>query len=432
MGVVCILYIYCVNLVIYRKDLAQDVDVTNELLKTEEDYVALFDWLNGKKEIDQKAFLKYPVFGLKKEIENYRWNYVQDKPYPCNETRLLMLARLEKCDISIEFLTKENEEALWHILYSVEDKNEIVKALQKFADKHDLNASFVDVFRKFPPFKKEYGSYSAKAIKKLLPLMRMGKYWSEDSIDKGTRKRMDKIITGEYDEKIENRVREKVIHLADVSDFRGLPLWLVCYIVYGRHSEAKEITQWKSPADIDSYLKSFKQHSLRNPIVEQIIIETLRVVRDIWKQVGNIDEIHVELGREMKNPADKRKKMTQQMSENENTNLRIKYLLTEFLNPEYEVENVRPYSPSQQDILRIYEEGVLNSVSDLPEEISDILKKFTETDLKKRPSRSEILRYKLWLEQKYRSPYTGEVIPLGKLFTPAYEIEHVYSPIMLF
>jgi CRISPR-associated endonuclease Csn1 len=29
------------------------------------------------------------------------------------------------------------------------------------------------------------------------------------------------------------------------------------------------------------------------------------------------------------------------------------------------------------------------------------------------------------LEQKYRSPYTGEVIPLSKLFTPAYEIEHI-------
>lgn len=103
--------------------------------------------------------------------------------------------------------------------------------------------------------------------------MRMGKYWSEDSIDKGTRKRMDKIITGEYDEKIENRVREKVIHLADVSDFRGLPLWLVCYIVYGRHSEAKEITQWKSPADIDSYLKSFKQHSLRNQLLSRLLLK---------------------------------------------------------------------------------------------------------------------------------------------------------------
>lgn len=145
------LWQFIINLRIYRKDLAQDADVTNELLKAEEDYVALFDWLNGKKEIDQKNFLKYPAFGLKKEVENYRWNYVQDKPYPCNETHSSMLARLEKCDISIEVLTKENEEALWHILYSVENKNEIAKALQKFADKHDLNASFVDVFQKFPP-----------------------------------------------------------------------------------------------------------------------------------------------------------------------------------------------------------------------------------------------------------------------------------------
>lgn len=203
--------------------------------------------------------------------------------------------------------------------------------------------------------------------------MRMGKYWSENSIDKGTRERIDKIITGEYDEKIENRVREKAIHLADVSDFKGLPLWLVCYIVYGRHSEAKEIIQWKSPADIDSYLRSFKQHSLRNPIVEQIIIETLRVVRDIWKQVGNIDEIHVELGREMKNPADKRKKWHSKCLKWE-YQLAYQIFAHGILNPEYEVENVRPYSPSQQDILRIYEEGVLNSVSDLPEEISDILK----------------------------------------------------------
>ena len=44
---------------------------------------------------------------------------------------------------------------------------------------------------------------------------------------------------------------------------------------------------------------------------------------------------------------------------------------------------------------------------------------------KKRPSTSDVLRYKCWLEQKYRSPYTGAMIPLGKLFTPAYEIEHV-------
>lgn len=75
---------------------------------------------------------------------------------------------------------------------------------------------------------------------------------------------------------------------------------MACYVVYNRHSEGKEVAKWKSPEDIDIYLKSFKQHSLRNPIVEQVITETLRVVRDIWKRVEQIDEIHVELGREMK------------------------------------------------------------------------------------------------------------------------------------
>ncbi len=422
------------NLRIYQKEKVVDgktcfyVDITSEFLKSEDDYVNLFDWLGRQKSIDQKTFLKYPLFGLKRnDLSNYRWNYVEDKPYPCNETHAMILDRLEKAGIDSNFLTPKTEEALWHILYSISDKEELGKALRKFAERHGLDAFFAIHFQSMPPFKnkKEYGSYSAKAIKKLLPLMRMGKYWNEDDIDEHTRVRIDKIISGEYAENIRTRVREKAIHLTDVSSFRGLPLWLACYVVYDRHSEAKDIKRWKNPSDIDDYLKSFKQHSLHNPIVEQVILETLRTVRDIWKQVGHIDEIHVELGREMKNPADKRKKMTQRILENENTNLRIKALLTEFMNPEFEIENVRPYSPSQQDLLRIYEEGVWNSVEKMDDEIAAIIKKFNESDVKKRPTTSEVLRYKCWLEQKYRSPYTGEMIPLGKLFTPAYEIEHI-------
>ncbi len=420
------------NLRIYQRvkivngKLCLDVDVTSEFLKSEDDYTNLFDWLNLQKSIKQDSFLKCPLFGLKKnDVANYRWNYVEDKLYPGNETRAVILGRLEKAGILSDFLIREKEEALWHILYSISDKEELEKALRSFAQKQGLGENFVEVFLQTPPFKKDYGSYSAKAIKKLLPLMRMGKYWSEDNIDEQTRSRIDKITSGEYDENIRMRVRDKAIHLKDVSSFKGLPLWLACYVVYDRHSEAKDIRKWERPSDIDDYLKMFKQHSLRNPIVEQIILETLRTVRDIWKQVGHIDEIHVELGREMKNPSEKRKKMTQQIQVNENTNLRIKALLTEFMNPEFGIENVRPYSPSQQDLLRIYEEGVWNSVDEVPDEIATIIKKFNESDVKKRPTTSEVLRYKLWLEQKYRSPYTGEMIPLGKLFTPAYEIEHI-------
>lgn len=404
--------------------LQKDVDVTNEFLKTEDDYVNLFDWLNDRATIKQDTLLN-SYFKIKKqkgqEQYSYRWNYVEDKEYPCNETRAAILFGLTKCGLDAGFLTKETEMQLWHILYSVEDKIEISKALKSFAEKHGLTDNFVEVFSKIKPFPKDYGSYSEKAIKKLLPLMRMGKYWVVDNIDNNTRERIEKIITGECDETIKNRVREKAINLSDITHFRELPVWLACNIVYNRHSEAKEVEKWERPEAIDGYLKTFKQHSLRNPIVEQVITETLRTVRDIWKQEGQIDEIHVELGREMKNPADKRKKMTERILENENTNLRIKAMLMEFMNPEMGIENVRPYSPSQQDILRIYEENALENLSKDDKDYEFISK----ISKKAQPSKTEIIKYKCWLEQKYRSPYTGEMIPLGKLFTSTYEIEHV-------
>lgn len=407
------------NLKIYIKE--TDEEVTNQYLNTEEDWANLFNWLNDKKEISQDQFLKCPAFNLKKEWNKYRWNFVDDKSYPCNETRAQIILRLSKVEnISENFLTKETEEKLWHILYSVEDKEEIKTALKTFAIKHNLGDDFVENFKKFPPYKKEYGSYSAKAIKKLLTLMRFGDNWNEENIDSKTKDRINKIIDAEYDEKIKDRVREKAINLNKIYHFQGLPLWLASYIIYDRHSEDGESKKW----NIASEIEFLQQHSLRNPIVEQVINETLRVVKDIWNTYGNgeenfFDEIHIELGREMKNPAADRKRMTEQNTSNENTNLRIKAMLSEFLN-DSTIENVRPYSPSQQDILKIYEDGVLASYNekDIDEDILKISKS-------SQPTKSEISRYKLWLEQKYCSPYTGEIIPLNKLFTPAYEIEHI-------
>ncbi|MCQ2305615.1 MAG: type II CRISPR RNA-guided endonuclease Cas9 [Bacteroidales bacterium] len=411
-----------------------DVDVTNEFIRSEDELVNLFDFLNDKKEITQDSLLT-TYFKIKKPKGKdtelpYRWNYVEDKTYPCNKTRAVLLSKLAKEDKTK--LTKELEYGLWHLLYSVNSKTDIdaVFAENKRNNSKGIYHKLLEVgfsdesienLKKAKFDEKDYGSYSEKAIKKLLSLMRMGKYWNQDNIDAKTLDRIDKIISGEYDEKIRNRVREKAIHLTEISHFKGLPIWLACYIIYDRHSEASEIQKWEKPEDIDKWLKDFKQHSLRNPIVEQVVTETMRTVRDIWKQVGNIDEIHVELGREMKNPADKRKKMTKRINENENTNLRIKAMLMEFQNPEFGIENVRPYSPTQQDILRIYEEGALQELSDKDKDF-DFISKISKTA---QPSKSDIIRYKCWLEQKYQSPYTGQMIPLGKLFTTAYEIEHV-------
>ena len=151
-------------------------------------------------------------------------------------------------------------------------------------------------------------------------------------------------------------------------------------------------------------MKEVKQHYLRNPIVEQIVTETLRTVRDIWSEAGSIDEIHVELGREMKNPSDRRAKMTQQINENENTNLRIKALLMEFAQ-DGEIEGVRPQSPSQQEILRIYEDYALANIND--DDDIDFLTTISKTV---QQTTSDIHRDKMWLEQKDQSPYHADII----------------------
>ncbi|MCA0431395.1 MAG: type II CRISPR RNA-guided endonuclease Cas9 [Bacteroidetes bacterium] len=418
------------NLKIYLQD--EDKEVTPNFIQTIEDLESLYDFLSERKEIKQDTLIKHLVeknLGLKgkalsNEVAKYRWNYVSDKAYPCYETRSMIMNRLEKVDtIPTGFLIPEIEQQLWHIIYSVTDKIEFEKALGSFARKHQLDeSSFVENFRRFKPFDSEYGAYSEKAIKKLLPLMRVGKYWDWEFISSSVQERIDKILTGEYDETIKNRVREKAIHLTQKENFQGLQLWLAQYIVYDRHSEAEIAGKWKSVADLEKYINEFKQHSLRNPIVEQVVTETLRVVKDIWKQFGKsaenfFDEIHVELGREMKNTADERKRLTNTVTENENTNLRIKAMLVELMS-DANVIGVRPHSPMQQEALKIYEEGVLKSGIEIPEDISKISKSA-------QPTKAEFQKYKLWLEQKYKSPYTGQMIPLNRLFTEDYQIEHI-------
>ena len=392
------------NLKIYEID--SDQEVTHQFIKTLEDKQQLFDFLMAQKEIDCEELLKYFLSltypnakekalksELKKWKDTYRWNYVYDigekssKKYPMNETRYELKRYLEKvANLPDDFLSSEVEYLLWHLIYSVTDKVAYEKGLKKFAQKHHLDEdSFVESFKKFKPYPSEYGSFSEKAIRKLLPLMRFGSYWNFNHIDKNTQKRIDDLITGVENEEIRTILREKAekYQLEKETDFQDLPLWLAQYIVYNRHAEASSLEKWTSVNDLETYLNEFKQHSLRNPIVEQVVTETLRVVRDIWQQYGQgqadfFDEIHIELGRELKKTAKEREELSKQNQKNEDTNLSIKEKLKEL-----EKYNTRAYSITHQE------------------------------------------KYKLWLEQKHISPYTGQIISLENLFTDNYEIEHI-------
>ena len=392
------------NLKIY--EIESDREVTHEFIKTLEDKQQLFDFLMAQKEIDCEELLKYFLSltypnakekalksELKKWKDTYRWNYVYDigekssKKYPMNETRYELKRHLEKvANLPDDFLSSEVEYLLWHLIYSVKDKVAYEKGLKKFAQKHHLDKdSFVESFKKFKPYPSEYGSFSEKAIRKLLPLMRFGAHWDFNHIDKNTQKRIEDLITGVENEEIRTILREKAekYQLEKETDFQDLPLWLAQYIVYNRHAEASSLEKWTSVNDLETYLNEFKQHSLRNPIVEQVVMETLRVVRDIWQQYGQgqasfFDEIHIELGRELKKTAKEREKLSKQNQKNEDINLSIKEKLKEL-----KKYNTRAYSITHQE------------------------------------------KYKLWLEQKHISPYTGQIISPENLSTDNYDIEHI-------
>ncbi|NRD21390.1 CRISPR-associated protein Csn1 [Winogradskyella eckloniae] len=438
------------NLKIYQKEGEEngkpviDIDVTIQFLDNPESYATLFKQLNSKKEVNQKQLLS--LFKLNET--SHRWNFPEDKKYPCNETRSQIASRLSKLDgFDVDaFLTQEKFHALWHLIYSVTDKVEYEKALSTFAKKNNLPvANFIENFKRFPPFESSYGAYSEKAIKKLLPLMRMGKYWNEEAISNEVKNRITDIVERlnsiDYQSDKLDTIADDDVPMRLLKSFvksknrthplQGLNTYQTCYAEYNRHSEIGNIVQWKQPEDIDNYLGTFKQHSLRNPIVEQVVLETLRVVRDVWKYYGEkeikkgreiykplFDEIHVELVREMKNDKKTRERISKANTERENTNERIKALLEELKADPEVIDDVRPYSPSHQEILKIYEDGLFSSLKEVDEGIEKIRKK-------NKPTKSEIVKYKLWLEQGYISPYTGKIIPLSKLFSTAYQIEHI-------
>ncbi len=405
----------------------------------------LISWLLTKKEVTEESLLTHVAGKQKKGLS---WNYVSEKgkTYPAAPVSSTIIGTIKEAGGDINTLAdpfeirqnkhhrklsgKEqdekakknnriinNLEQIWHMLYSISDKSQLLAALKHYAETNHLSDVFVEKLGKMKPFT-DYGAYSEKATRKLLNLMRSGEYWSEEAIDAQTKSRIDHILTGEVDDSVSERVREKLDTMHEVKDFQGLPLWLAEYVVY---DVRKNDTKWEKPEDIDKYLQSFRLHSLNNPIVEQVVLESLRTVRDIWKQEGQIDEIHIELGRDLKQNAEQRKKTMLRQQENEKANLRAKLLLQEFMNPEMDVEGVHAYSPSQQELFRIYEDGVLSA--NKPDD--DTQRIINDLSSLKQPSLQDIKKYRLWLDQKYVSPYTGEIIPLAKLFTPAYQIEHV-------
>ncbi len=433
------------NLKIIQKEdsssgkLKLNIDVSDQylLVKNKE---LLFELFDNSKEVSHDAILR--LLGFKKELienrektYNYKLNYPNDKDFQGNETKNLFRSIFKKHNFIEEgekyISDPEKLHLLWHIIYSLPEEAEIISALNN-KKYFDFPESVISHFSKVPEFKSQYGAYSTRALNNLLPLMRIGKYWQADNLspkEKGEKgfsvkptinlkSRIESISNWEVDPNIPIRVRElaQIYKLENIQDFQGLPTTLACYIAYGRHSEKVNEDKYESNEELDVN-KLIPNNSLRNPVVEKIIRETLKLVKDVWadKDLGRPDYIHVELGREMKNNNEDRKKIYEN-----NTNNRIEKDRVAILLKELKYPNFNPDSPNDLDKFKIWKEnGGIEG-----EEIFDELFKKNKSEFIKD---ADIEKYRLWAEQGYKSPYTGLAIPLSDLYAipKKYEIDHI-------
>lgn len=172
----------------------------------------------------------------------------------------------------------------WHILYSIEYREEMRSALigQLGIKAEDLDSGLMDALYKIDFVKRGYGNKSAKFICKLLPHLQEGKMYSEAAEAAGIR-HSDSMTAQERDER---------------SLLEEIPL--------------------------------LQKNALRQPVVEKILNQMINLVNALKREHGEIDEVRVELARELKMSREEREKTTKNNSSREKENKAIAEKIKEY------------------------------------------------------------------------------------------------------
>jgi CRISPR-associated protein, csn1 family len=165
---------------------------------------------------------------------------------------------------------------LWHILYSIEERDAMRRALimQLGIKEEDLDVGLLDQLYRLDFVKPGYGNKSAKFICKLLPQLQQGLGYSE-----------------------------------------------ACAAVGYRHSNSptsEEITE----RTLLEKIPLLQRNELRQPLVEKILNQMINLVNALKAEYG-VDEVRVELARELKMSREERERMTRQNGERKKANDKV-------------------------------------------------------------------------------------------------------------
>lgn len=231
----------------------------------------------------------YKAFEKLLEVEGYEMDFSKMSSF---EIREAISKIFENLNININILDfdstiqgnvfdKQPYYQLWHLLYSSEEDEPLKKSLMsKFNFKENHVPFLLNI-----NLQADYGSLSAKAIKKVLPHLMDGQIYDQ-----------------------------------------------ACFLSGYNHSSSltKEANDSRILKDA---LELLKKNSLRNPVVEKILNQMINVINAIIADptMGKPDEIRVELARELKNNNEQRSEMTKAINKSTAEHEQIRKLLhTEF------------------------------------------------------------------------------------------------------
>lgn len=327
-----------------------------------------------------------------------------------DETKLMIKKNLgEELWNRLGLQNKNRQIELWDILYNSKGNeyeltsdrtSKVIVFLEKYSiGIEDIDQTAIKISK--IKFTRNYASLSLKAIEKIMPLVRCGKYF-DNQLSKFLNDKILYVYNENMTDPFEKSAQEYLINNIDVLINGGIMNAYATILVYGNHT-TKELLKEEL---IENYnqIHRLTPGELRNPLVEQLISESLMVVKDIWRQYGEKpSEIRIELARELKNNADRRAKIYKANNDNQKSNDEVKNLLLE-LNQETTLANIEKYKIwlSQEN----FEEKFIKNYRD--------------------PSKNEIEKMKLWREQGHISPYTQQPIPLSELFDrERYDVDHI-------
>lgn len=339
----------------------------------------------------------------------------EKRPFKGNETLVDISTALEDEPRREEILTNPQKlEMIWHCIYSLNKTDDVVKALTR--PKNGIQIQELSA-RKLAAisYPTKYGAISARAIKKLMPLMQ----WHDNAVDSlspEAKETLNRIINHEADDNISDAVRFYVRenNILNAHDFKSLPFWVAASIIYGTHTSIHTGEKWSTPDEI----KLLPKNHLRNPIVQQITNEALQLVGDIWRTYGQFDEIRIELARDLKNNSKERESISEAQIANKKLNESVRLKLQEIGRPISDSDRYRLWLENLDETKFIEE---VKSTEELKSYIN-----YIKPDGKWKPDAGDINKYKLWAEQMHLSPYSGKPIPLSALFNKElYEIDHI-------